>query len=588
MALVWSGNLALPFAPKVTPTFQTEMQDGSKAWLAAPQSFDKFLAAGKAGSLAHVGVLPGKGETSEQLLFTLKNGERHSTALGAPVDAKTMESFSAYGAEVGVLQQRSSVTDLLFSLGSFVPMLLMGLFITGRIGPGAASRTSNAALESAEGITLRFSDVVGAEQAKASLAQIKSFLMSPEAYSNMGANPYRGVLLEGPPGTGKTLLAKALAGECSANFIAVDGSYFTDKMKGTGVFRVSALFKLARENAPCIVFIDEFDGIGKRSDRNTDCGAEDNLVINKLLVEMDGFQPNSGVIVLAATNHRAHIDEALLRDGRFDACVQVNLPTQVERRNLFDMYLGKVKTARALNTESLARMSSGMSPAAIAGVVNKAAVLAADTRASFVSEEHVLKALEAKQLGGDVNVSNRMTEKTRNRVAVHEAGHAIVGHFLGKGIVERVSIEPRGSALGVTYITSDAEESLFENGELTHRLAMLLAGRQAELRVLGNTSSGAADDLKRATELATNMVGHLGFSENFGLVSLAGLPAQLVSSDVCNGLLKEVSSLLARAQVLADECLDGHKSMLAAMTQSLLTHETIGAPLLKELFSVEG
>ena len=575
--------------PKKTAAlpFHEQMQKAPEMWTTQKQPLEHFLAAQRATRLAEVGV------SGNTVLYTLRDGKRFITTAPQELTLAELRTLGEQGVRTAYLS-KSDVSGLVWNVVSTGALLILVLVafagVTGAFSgtdhlPRMARDNSDSdAADDVEAPKIRFADVVGAEQAKKTLIQVKSFLTNPEAYAELGAKPYRGVLLEGPPGTGKTLLARALAGECGAHFIAVDGSHFSSRLMGDGIRKVEALFKKARERAPCIIFIDEIDGLGKRkADSASTAGDEDNRIINKLLVELDGFTPMEGVIVLAATNHRANLDEAMLRDGRFDATVQVSLPTLSERRGLFDMYLGKVKSSKDVDASSLARMSSGMSPAAIAGVVNRAAVLAADSASTAVSQEHVLRALETKQLGGEPNGSRMLTDKTRQRIAVHEAGHALVAHAFATGIVERVSIEPRGQALGVTYVTQEDEDNLFEPEHLSRRLAMMLAGREAELLVLGNTSSGASDDLRRATELATSMVGRLGFSESFGLLSLEGLPPELVSPEVRNALLQECSKILGQARDQARLCLEQYRTNLDALTTSLLDEETIGPDQLKNL-----
>jgi cell division protease FtsH len=407
----------------------------------------------------------------------------------------------------------------------------------------------------------------------------------PARYAKLGAAAPRGVLLVGPPGTGKTLLARALAGESKANFISVDGSYFTAMFYGAGVSKVKELFKLARKNAPCVLFIDEIDGIGKRT-RGEGGGAESELnrIINRVLVEMDGFEPLDNVVVVAATNHEDNIDEAMRRPGRFDMLVRLGLPTLPERQRLFNLYIGKVASDGSADTAALARMSSGMSPADIANLVNKAASTAAEAQAEHVGAEHFLSAIETHQLGGEVSsIKDLLTEDTRRRLAYHESGHALVGHWLKAGMVERVTIEPRGKALGVTYITRETEDPLYKQAELASRLAMTLAGREAELLVFDSVSSGASDDLKRASELAINMVGSLGFSEAFGLLSVAGVPKELLGPDIQAAVLKEARLLLDKSQATCHRLLRIHRDQLDALAMRLLEREVLSGDELKAL-----
>jgi cell division protease FtsH len=434
----------------------------------------------------------------------------------------------------------------------------------------------------------QFADVIGSDEAKAGLSRVKAFMHDPTQYAKLGASAPRGVLLVGPPGTGKTLLAKALAGESKANFIAVDGSYFTAMFYGAGVSKVKELFKLARKNAPCVLFIDEVDGIGKRSQGGPGGGAESELnrIINRVLVEMDGFESLDNVVVVAATNHEDNIDPAMRRPGRFDMLVRLTLPTLPDRQRLFDLYIGKLSHDGQADTAALARMTAGLTPADIANTVNKAASSAAEAGAHNVTQEHLLRAIETHQLGGEVSaVKGLLSESTRERLAYHEAGHALVGHWLQLGDVERVTIEPRGQALGVTYISRGSEDPLYAQAELGNRLAMMLGGREAELLVKGSVSSGASDDLKRASELAINMVGSLGFSKTFGLLSVAGVPKELLGPDIQAAVLKEARAMLEQAQARCEQLLTSRRWQLDALALALLQREVLSGDELKGLLT---
>jgi cell division protease FtsH len=368
----------------------------------------------------------------------------------------------------------------------------------------------------------------------------------------------------------------------------VDGSYFTATYYGAGVGKVKALFKLARRHAPCVLFIDEVDGIGKRITGGQGNGAESELnrIINRVLVEMDGFEAMDNVVVVAATNHEDNIDEAMRRPGRFDMLVRLGLPTLPERRQLFELYTGRIKHDGSVDSAVLARMTAGLSPAEIANTVNKAASSAAEADAEHVTHEHLLRAIETHQLGGEVSATkDLLSEDTRRRLAYHEAGHALVGHWLGVGAVERVTIEPRGQALGVTHITRDTEDPLYKQAEMTSRLAMMLGGREAELLVLGSVSTGASDDLKRASELAIKMVGSLGFSRAFGLLSVAGVPKDLLGPDIQAAVLKEARALLEESQAEAQRLLSANRPRLDAMARALLEREVLSG---QELYALLG
>jgi len=576
-----------------------QLEKNPQEWLSHQQNASHFQRALDAGALSLVGManLQGQGQGG-MVLYTLKSGEKASTtvpgctALGCAGtvldrlgDKSAAAGFTLVGVDVDARTPSHRVLDVINSLlsplilvATLIGALFVGVKLQAGIG-GAASRLSTRP-------ETQFADAVGNEEAKAALNRVKSFMRDPAQYAKLGASAPRGVLLVGPPGTGKTLLAKALAGESKANFIAVDGSYFTAMFYGAGVSKVKELFKLARKSAPCVLFIDEVDGIGKRTRSGEGGGAESELnrIINRVLVEMDGFEPLDNVVVVAATNHEDNIDEAMRRPGRFDMLVRLGLPTLPERKRLFDLYLGKVTHDGRADTAALARMTAGMSPAEIANTVNKAASSAAEAHADQVGAEHLLRAIETHQLGGEVSsVKDLLSEETRKRLAYHESGHALVGHWLNAGLVERVTIEPRGQALGVTYITRETEDPLYKQAELTSRLAMMLAGRETELLVFDSVSSGASDDLKRATELAVRMVGSLGFSEAFGLLSVAGVPKELLGPDIQAALLNEARALLEQSQATCQRLLQSNRARLDTLADALLEREVLCGDELKGL-----
>ena len=564
-------------------------------WLANDRGVAEFRRALDAGRLAVVGLAqahPGL------VLYTLKSGEKASskvpgcnalgcagTALEGLGNKAGAAGFELIGVEIDPRTASRRVLDTIDGLGAplvLVATMVAALFFVRRLQAGMGGAASRLAVRP----ETRFKDAIGNDEAKAALARVKAFMRDPSHYARLGASAPRGVLLVGPPGTGKTLLAKALAGETQANFIAVDGSYFTASFYGAGVAKVKELFKLARRNSPCVLFIDEVDGIGRRTRGGEGGGAESELnrIINRVLVEMDGFEALDNVVVVAATNHEDNIDEAMRRPGRFDMLVRLGLPTLPERARLFDLYLGRVMHDDSADTAALARMTPGVSPAEIANIVNKAASTAAEAGAEHVSAEHVLRAIETHQLGGEVSgVKDLLTPETRERLAYHESGHALVGHWLKAGLVERVTIEPRGQALGVTYMTRATEDPLFNQGELTSRLAMMLAGRETELIVFDSVSTGASDDLKRASELAVKMVGSLGFSEAFGLLSVAGVPKELLGPDIQAALLREARGLLEQSQATCQRLLRTNRAQLDALARRLLECEVLSGDELKGL-----
>jgi len=559
-----------------------------RAWLNEPRDASDLDRALAAREVAAVGV------DERRVFVTTRGGQRFSTEVLPGKDslarleaASREQNFALTRIGVDARTQREKVLAAVgnvFDRGAGVLTVLFLVFIGVYLYRQSGAMGGNK-LQLAEKPDTDFSDVIGASEAKAALQQVTAFMRNPEKYLALGAKPPRGVLLEGPPGTGKTLLARALAGECKANFIAVDGSHFSSMFYGAGISKVKELFATARKHSPCIVFIDEFDGIGKRASGNKVQGgqSEENRIINKLLVEMDGFSPSDNIIVIGATNHVGNVDDALKRPGRFDLVARVALPTVHDRRELFDGLLGRVKAEAGIDVDALARSSSGLSHADITNVVNRAAVLAAEAGSDWVTQDFVHRALETHQLGGEVSsLKSMMSQAHRHRIAIHESGHAVVAHVMGAGTVERVSIEPRGPALGVTFVTRADEVPLYGEQELAARIGMLLAGREAELMTFGNTTSGASDDLKRASELAIEMVSSMGFSSEFGLLSLNGVPEQLVGPHIQERALGEARALLERSQAQCRAVLERHRDVVEALTAALLKDETVSGALLRE------
>ncbi len=588
-------------------------EQSPQEWLVNEHGLAHFRQALDDGRLAAVGLAAAP---RGLVLYTLGDGSRHSMRVPGCSEG------SCTGTVLDQLDRRSAASGFALTAIDIDPrpasrraidaidkllLPLVVLLAAGTLMFAALRQQTGlggAAARLAQRPQARFDAVIGADEAKAALQRVKAFMHDPSRYARLGAAAPRGVLLVGPPGTGKTLLAKALAGESQASFIAVDGSYFTSMFYGAGVAKVRELFKLARKHAPCVLFIDEIDGIGRRSGGAASSGgagggtaagagggggssgaeSELNRIINRVLVEMDGFEALDNVVVVAATNHESQIDDALRRPGRFDLVVRLGPPTLPERQRLYAHCIGRIRHDGGADTLALARMSAGMTPADIANVVNQAASAAAEGGADSVDAEHLLRAVESQQLGGALRTGQApLADDTRRRLAVHEAGHALVAHGLRVGAVERVSIEPRGKALGVTYISRDTEDPLYVQGELGNRLAMMLGGREAELLVLGSVSSGASDDLKRASELAIEMVGALGFSKCFGLLSVAGVPRDLLGPDVQSALLTEARALLDQAQSRALQVLVQHRTRLDALSRVLLEDEVVGGSALLDL-----
>ncbi|MES2821116.1 MAG: AAA family ATPase [Pseudomonadota bacterium] len=424
------------------------------------------------------------------------------------------------------------------------------------------------------GTGVRFADVIGAGEAKLALQDVTAYLRAPAAFAALGARPPKGVLLTGEPGTGKTQLAKALATECEAHFIQVTGSDFSSMYFGVGIHKVKSLFRTARKHAPCIIFIDEIDGIGRRGEQARSSDGEGNRIVNQFLTELDGFSADSGVLVLGATNFPNSLDPALVREGRFDRSICVGLPSLSEREQLFRLYAGKVKVNGAVDHAQLARNSVGLTPAAIAYIVNHAALLAARDRCSQVVMQHFVDALETCRIGEQPVGASALSETDRTRIAVHEAGHAVIAAALNCGRVEKVTILPRGQALGVTLVTPLEDKRLHLESELCARIQMLLAGRAAEQLYFHEVSSGAGQDLHEASKLALSMVGALGMGPTGSLLSLQAVRDAHLDSDPREAL-QAADDLLQRLSRDCMALLQRLKPALDSVSERLLAEETV-------------
>jgi cell division protease FtsH len=422
----------------------------------------------------------------------------------------------------------------------------------------------------------RFRDVVGVEDAKEALEDIVAYLKNPRKFSGLGAKPPKGIVLEGHFGSGKTLLARAVAGEAGVPFICLSGSDFSDMFLGVGVRRVKNLFALARKQAPCVIFIDEIDGLGRRSGGSSSGETENNRIINALLVELDGFSPTAGIVVLGATNNVDNLDPALIRHGRFDRTCHLGLPNVDERDALFAVYAARLRTDGQTDFRQLARLSTGLSPASIANVVNAAALLAAKEDADAVTQDHFRRVLEQHLMGGPTTAGpSALSLAERERIAVHEAGHALIAKLLNVGVVEKVSILKRGRALGVTLVTSEQDVTLQSEPELRARMTMLLGGRGAEALVLKTASTGAANDLEHVSNMAYRMVTEFGFSKNIGPFSYAGLPDRERQAGGHSEAIAEARAIIKDIERSCAELLLANREALDRLTAALLEHETV-------------
>ena len=448
---------------------------------------------------------------------------------------------------------------------------------------------------------ITFDDVAGVDEAKDELTEIVDFLKKPERYTDIGARIPKGVLLVGPPGTGKTLLSKAVAGEAEVPFFIISGSEFVELFVGAGAARVRDLFEQAKKKAPCIIFIDELDAIGKsRSGSMGVVGGNDEReqTLNQLLTEMDGFTASDKpVIVLAATNQPEVLDAALLRPGRFDRQVLVDRPDLIGRKTILEIYTKKVKLADEIDLDSIAQATSGFAGADLANMVNEAALLAARGNRKSVEQQDLSEAIE-RVVAGLEKKSRVLQDDEKRVVAYHEVGHAIVGHLMpGGSKVAKISIVPRGmSALGYTLQLPTEERFLNSKEELQGQIATLLGGRSAEEIVFGKITTGASNDLQRATDIAEQMVGTFGMSEILGPLAYdkqgggqflgnGNNPRRAVSDATAQAIDKEVRDLVDNAHEMALKILRNNLPLLESISQKILSEEVIEGDDLKTLLS---
>jgi cell division protease FtsH len=442
-----------------------------------------------------------------------------------------------------------------------------------------------------------FDDVAGIEEAENELVEIVDFLKDPDKYTRLGGTAPKGVLLVGPPGTGKTLLARAVAGEAGVPFFSMSASEFVEMIVGVGAARVRDLFKQAREAAPAIIFIDELDSIGRARGQAAIGGAsEQEQTLNQILAEMDGFTGREGIIVLAATNQPDVLDKALLRPGRFDRRVVVNLPDKSGRVAILEVHTRKVPLAGDVDLAEVAAATPGFSGADIKNLVNEAALLAARRNQNEVRQKDFMDSLEKIVLGPERPLL--LSREDKERIACHEAGHAILGLVVpGADPVHRVTIVPRGQALGVTYQRPDSDRYNFPEAYLRARIVGMLGGRAAEEIVYGTRTTGAENDIEQATQLARLMVTRWGMSDTLGLVALAprGNPylnasgqfagAKPFSEETARMIDAEVQRIIRESHEQAKSLLARHRKALDALVAALLERETLDE---QEILEVTG
>ena len=502
--------------------------------------------------------------------------------------------------EVSTLAAPDAGIDWAVVLRTAVPIALMIVLvwvILARMNGGKRERKKFTAKTRKQASALQdvtFADVAGAQEALVELGEIREFLANPKRFQEVGAKIPKGVLLYGPPGTGKTLLARAVAGEAGVPFFSLSGSDFVEMFAGVGASRVRDLFEQARKEAPAIIFVDEIDAVGRHRGGGGPGAAnqEREQTLNQLLVEMDGFDVETGVIFIAATNRPDILDKALLRPGRFDRQIAVERPDLAGRREIAAVHAKSKPLAKDVNIETIARRTPGFTGADLANLLNEAALLSARRGKDAIGHVELDDALD-RVIAGPEKSAGTLSDKEKLIIAYHEAGHAIVGHVLpGADPIHKVSIIARGKALGWTLALPEKDKVLMSRSELGDEMAMLLGGRIAEEMIFGDPTTGAANDIERVTAIARNMVTNFGMSPTLGLQkfgvgvgeSYAAGTAQNYSDVIASRIDEDVQLLVDRAADEARQVLELHRSLLDRMAEALIEHETLNKEDLKELF----
>lgn len=506
----------------------------------------------------------------------------------AVADDKLTERLIASGVSFGAREETESLADMLIGLLlPLVPLVILWYFIFTRMSRGNAMSFGRSKAKEIEGemLGITFRDVGGVGEAEVELREIIDYLKEPERFSRMGARLPKGVLLAGPPGTGKTLLAKATAGEAGVPFFFLTGSSFVEMFVGVGAARVRDLFKQAQEKAPCLIFIDEIDAIGQSRNIRVGTHSEQENTLNQLLAEMDGFADNAGVVIMAATNRPEILDPALVRPGRFDRQIQVLLPSEEGRREILAIHAKQMRLADDVDLGRIAKVTAGFSGAEIANIVNEASLLAVRQDHCEVCMSDFDSAIERVIAGLQRKIP--LTGEVRKKVAYHEVGHALAAYYLPKmDSVHKISIIPTAKgALGYTMQLPEEEQYLLGEEELMNRIAVLLGGRVAERIVFGEVSSGAANDLMRATVLARRMVTEFGMSDVLGAVRYSEEQGAYLTTTVAvkediapqtRRLIDcEVKRIIEIAQMRVSDLLTKHRAVLDEAARILQEEEVI-------------
>ena len=533
-------------------------------------------------------------EADNRILFTSKDEKTIYKTAMISTDSQLVQRLLDAGVSTSgeEIEQTSLLMNILSWVAPILIFIALGQFMSRKLmqkmGGGNSMMfnmgKSNAKVyvKSAEGI--RFDDVAGEDEAKENLTEIVNYLHDPSKYQEIGASMPKGVLLVGPPGTGKTMLAKAVAGEANVPFFSMSGSEFVEMFVGMGASKVRDLFKQAKEKAPCIVFIDEIDAIGKKRDGQIGGNDEREQTLNQLLTEMDGFEGNTGVIILAATNRPESLDPALTRPGRFDRRVPVELPDLKGREEILKVHAKKIKVAEDVDFNKVARMASGASGAELANIVNEAALRAVRDGRKFATQADLEESIEV-VIAGYQKKNAIMTDHEKRIVAYHEIGHALVAaKQTNSAPVQKITIVPRTSgALGYTMQVDEGTHVLMSKEEIENKIATFTGGRAAEEVVFGSVTTGASNDIEQATKLARAMITRYGMSDDFDMVALETVTNQYLGGDAslaCSAetqtrIDQQVVALVKREHQKALDILRENRTKLDELANFLYEKETI-------------
>jgi cell division protease FtsH len=590
-------NIALWFISGLVLLFLFSSMQGTRETEHARISFSSFLEEVEAGTVEEVTL------RGSEVIGTYGDGKTFRTF--APEGANLVEPLTRNNVDIAVEPPRepSMLWSLLIS--AFPILLLIGVWVyfmrrmQGGAGGGGIMGVgkSRARMLSQDSRRVTFQDVAGIDEAKQELEEVVDFLRTPQKFQVLGGRIPKGLLLVGPPGTGKTLLARAIAGEANVPFFTISGSDFVEMFVGVGASRVRDMFEQAKKNAPCIVFIDEIDAVGRHRGAGLGGGNDEReQTLNQLLVEMDGFEANEGIILVAATNRPDVLDPALLRPGRFDRQVVVPNPDVLGREQILKIHMRKVPLAKDVDPRVIARGTPGFSGADLANLVNEAALLAAriGRKTVFMAD---FEAAKDKVMMGAERRSMVMTEDEKKLTAYHEAGHALVGLLVpGNDPLHKVTVIPRGRALGVTMNLPERDRYSFRKNEIEARLAMMFGGRIAEEIIFGaeNVTTGASNDFQQATQLARRMVTEWGMSEKLGplrysenedevFLGRSVTRTQHVSEETARLIDLEVRRIVEEAEAKARRILSEHRDSLHTLAQALLEYETLSGEEVRTL-----